>query len=198
MFNWLKSFRDDESGNMAIELVLVVPILTWVLLSTFVYFDVFRAEASTKRAALTVADMISREQNALDLNFLQGARTLLQTLTFADAEPDVRVTFYTFNRNLPDEYEVVWSRNIDMGPNLTNANLASLNAAGRLPSLGDNGRAFLVETRTNYSAPFSIGIGPFTGGPDLGDLTFDTFTIMQPRFVTQICWDQADPTPDIC
>ena len=32
-------FRNDEDGSMSVEFVLVVPILVWVFLSTYVYFE---------------------------------------------------------------------------------------------------------------------------------------------------------------
>lgn len=197
MTQLLKAFRDDEHGSMAIELVLVVPILTWVLLSTFVYFDVFRTESNTKRASLTVADMFSREQDLIDTSYMEGARKLLRTLTFAEADPDLRVTVYKYDL-ASDKYTVSWSRNIDMAPDLDNAAIAALRVKGRLPVMADGDTSILVETRTNYAAPFDTGIGPFTGGSDLGDLVFDTFTVMRPRFVSQLCWDAPDPQPDLC
>lgn len=196
-FRWVQSFRNDERGSMAIELVLVVPILTWVLLSTFVYFDVFRTESGTKRAALTVADMFSREQTLIDANYMDGARKLLRALTYGDLDPDLRVTVYTYDET-NTRYEVIWSENEGMAPNRTDDSFLTLNTQGRLPILADGGRAILVETRTNYSAPFRIGLGPFTTGTDLGNLTFDTFTVMTPRFLPQICWDRPDPQLDLC
>ena len=186
-----KKFAGDERGSMAIELVLVVPILTWVLLSTFVYFDAFRTEANAKRAAITVTDMFSREETEIDENYLDGALKLLKTLTYADSDPDLRVTVYTFSSSA-DAFQVVWSRNVGMTPNLTDANLAAFRTKGRLPVMADGDQSILVETRTEYSAPFTIGIGPFTGGTDLDDVTFETFTFVRPRFTDKLCWVGGD------
>lgn len=191
-----KDFQNDETGSMAIELVLVVPILMWVLLSTFVYFDVFRTESNAKRAALTVADMFSREKDLINDTYMQSARNLMRTLTFSDADPDLRVTLYYYDEDV-EKYKVSWSRNAGMTPNLTNTELDALQTQGKLPYLPSGFNAILVETRTNYSAPFRIGIGPFTGGTDVDDLTFETFTVMRPRFVPQVCWE-VEGGDDLC
>lgn len=191
-------FKNDERGSMAIELVMVVPIIVWVLLSTFVYFDVYRAESVSNRASLTLADMFSREKTAIDNTYLDGARELLRTLTYSDDNPDFRVTAYRFQAS-DNTYRRIWSRNRGMSPNLTNTDLAALKTAGRLPLLADGDRAILVETNIEYSAPFSIGFGPFTG-TDLDDVTFTTFTVIRPRFEPQLCWDVSatDSIPPAC
>ena len=194
----LLRFRDDQKGSMAIELVMVVPILVWALLSTFVYFDLFRTEANANRAALTIADMFSREQDAIDPVYLDGTRELLRSLTFSEDNPGFRVTVYRFDAT-NDRYDLVWSRNRGMTPDLTNDSLLTLRAEGKLPLLAEGDSAILVETLTDYSAPFSIGLGPFTG-TDLDDVTFDTFTVIRPRFTTQLCWDVSptDAIPPAC
>lgn len=194
MRNFLSRIRNDQNGSMAIELVIVVPILVWALLSTFVYFDLYRTEATSNRAALTIADMFSREQADIDPVYLDGSRELLRALTFSETDPDLRVTVYRFD-DVNDRYFRVWSRNVGMGPDLTNDDLITLRAAGRLPLLTPGDISILVETRTNYSAPFSIGLGPFTA-TDLNDVTFNTFTVIRPRFTMNLCWD-VSPTDSI-
>lgn len=186
--HFMRHFRQDETGTVAIELVLVVPMLTWALLSTLVYFDVYRAESISNRASLTLADMISREQNDVDLEYVSNMRKVLQVLTDADDNPDIRVTLYRY-RAVDDQYLVVWSENFGFAAPLTDVDLVGLR--GRLPLLADENRTILIETRTAYSAPFSTGMGPFAG-TRLDDLDFTTFTVISPRFLSTICFD---PTP---
>lgn len=183
-----RAFRDDEQGSMAIELLLVVPILLWVFLSTFVYFDVFRVETNSVRATITLAEMFSRE-DSVNNTFMNSARSVLQTLTFEENNPDFRVTVYTYNQS-EDEFQVVWSdrRGDDIAQNLTNADLADLRAEGRLPPMDNFDQNIYIETRTEYDAPFNIGLGPFTV-TNLEDLTFTSDMIIRPRGV-RLCFEQ--------
>jgi hypothetical protein len=191
MLNYLRKFRDDQNGSMSIELLLVTPILVWALLSTYVYFDLFRVESNSNRAALTIADMLSRETVDIDASYLNTTRNILRELTYEEANPDYRITVYTF-RDSDRSYRRVWSRNRGLAPNFNNTNLNELQAAGRLPALADGDRAILLQTRTEYDAPFSIGLGPFTS-TDLDDVTFQTFIVIRPR-PGQLCFLRSDGT----
>lgn len=193
--SFLKEFRDDEQGSMAIELLLVTPILVWVFLSTFVYFDVFRVETNSVRATITLAEMFSRE-DLVDGGFLNGARAALRELTFEEANPDFRVTVYRY-RASDDSFRRVWSRNRGMGSNLTNTDLAALKAAGRLPPMDEFDHNVYIETRTQYDAPFNIGLGPFVV-TNLEDLTFTSDMIIRPRS-GRLCWDRSSTgQPPLC
>lgn len=198
----LRQFIDKEEGSMSIELVLVTPVLVWALLSTFVYFDAYRAKSNNHRAALTVADMFSREQAPIDNLFLNGTRDLLEELTFASSAPTVRATVYRFEDPDSDgtgDYRVVWSQNRGMGANLTNTDLLSMQLSDRLPLLAHDDRAFLIETSTEYRKPFSIGIGPFQDS-EMDQLTLRAFLVTRPRFVDEPCFDPSLSTPsdEIC
>ncbi|WP_400086805.1 TadE/TadG family type IV pilus assembly protein [Yoonia sp. R78084] len=173
-----RQFRDDEQGSMAIELLLVVPILLWVFLSTFVYFDVYRVETNSVRATITLAEMFSRE-GSVDNNYLNNAREVLRELTFEEANPDLRVTVY--RQRADGEFRTVWSRNRGMdGGNLTNAQINAIGQSGRLPNMREFDHAIYIETRTEYDAPFNIGLGPFTV-TNLEDLTFTNDMVIRPR-----------------
>lgn len=173
-----QQFRDDEQGSMAIELLLVVPILLWVFLSTFVYFDVYRVETNSVRATITLAEMFSRE-GSVDNNYLNNAREVLRELTFEEANPDLRVTVY--RQRADGEFRTVWSRNRGMdGGNLTNAQINAIGQSGRLPNMREFDHAIYIETRTEYDAPFNIGLGPFTV-TNLEDLTFTNDMVIRPR-----------------
>lgn len=190
VFEFLGRFKDEDDGSMSIELVLVTPIIVWALLSTFVYFDVYRVEANANRASLVLAEMFSREDAPITAAYLNGAREVLRTLTYEENAPDYRVTVYRY-RSSDTSYRRVWSRNRGMGGNLTNAGLAAIK--DRLPKLNTIDHAILIETRVQYDAPFSIGLGPFTG-TNLEDLTFNTFTVIRPR-QSKLCFD-ATPGDD--
>lgn len=178
LINLAQRFREDERGSMAIELLLVVPILLWVFLSTFVYFDVYRVETNSVRATIAIAEMFSRE-GIVDNNYVDNAREVLRELTFEEANPDLRVTVY--RQRADGEFRTVWSRNRGMdGGNLTNAQINAIGQSGRLPPMREFDHAIFIETRTEYDAPFNIGLGPFVV-TNLEDLTFTNDMVIRPR-----------------
>ncbi len=183
-----KRFCEDNDGSASIELVLVTPIIAWALLSTLVYFDAFRADTRSERAGLTIADMFSREQIAVNSAYMDGAQALLRTLVESDPNPQLRVTSYTYDQPT-DTYMVRWSRHRGMTANLTNGDLALMR--DRLPILANGATSLLVETRAEYRAPFALGIAPFAN-TRLDPVEFTTFTVISPRFAPSICFD---PTP---
>ncbi|MEM9786636.1 MAG: hypothetical protein AAF801_09045 [Pseudomonadota bacterium] len=191
MLRYLRRFRDSEDGVISIELLFAVPILLWTLISTIVYFDAYHAKAVSTRAALTVADMISREEQAITPDYLTGTREVLRALSEVDNNPDFRLTVFRY-RAAQDDFRRIWSRNRGLGPNLTNTDLENLR--GRFPPMANGDRAILLETRTNYQAPMKAGImGPFPT-QELENVDFETFTIIKPRYTgDRFCWD---PTPE--
>lgn len=203
---FLRQFQMNEDGNAAVELLLVIPVLVWALLSTWVYFGAYHAESVSTRAGLTIADVISRERS-VNTEYLESMRHLLQELTDSDEDAQLRVTLYSYDAD-DDEYQVEWSEVIlsesqidtgipDDGPSLnaevTDADLAAVE--DRLPVMANLQRSLLIETRTTYTAPFSIGLGPFLE-TNIEDLEFKTFTVISPRNEITVCLDPTFSNPN--
>lgn len=184
----LRRFGRDESGTGTIELLLVVPMMTWVFMATLVYFDAYRTRAMAQRASLTIADMYSRETDYITPAYLGGTKGLLQFLMKGDT-PSYRVTAFDW-ADSQSAYRRIWSRNRGTMVNYTNATLND--QSERLPQLDNGEVAILVETEVDYSPPFAVG---------LFDFTIKTFTVTSPRFATKLCWnstpDQGEET-EIC
>ena len=191
----IRAFHDDEQGSMSIELLLVVPILVWVFLSTFVYFDVFRVETNSIRATIAIAEMFSRE-DTVDPVFMRNSRRVLRELTYEENNPDVRVTVYEYDPSITNanrRFRVVWSEGRGFGPRSTES-LRSLARDGRLPVMEAVDHAIYIETRTQYDAPFNIGLGPFTV-TNLEDRVFRQDLVVRPRG-GRLCWDPDTSVDD--
>jgi hypothetical protein len=132
---YFKAFGKDESGTISIELLIVVPMLTWALISVIVYFDAFRAQYYSERANDTIADMISREENAITAEFLEGADGILRNLTTIDSSPEFRVTIVGYTE-ADDSYRIIWSRGEGAGIDLDNV-VAPILDVSSLPQLAD-------------------------------------------------------------
>ena len=171
-------FKLEETGTAIVEMVA------------------YRAELISSKAALTIADMYSRETGYIDPTYLNGTRSLLKYLTLAENDPDYRVTVFFWD-DADSEYKVVWSRNRGGRQNFNHARLNTV--AGRLPTLSDGERAILVETWTSYQPKYGDGIGIMMG-TGLEPLEFNTFVAISPRFAPTVCWNRYpdDPTKEKC
>lgn len=187
----LRQFREDSSGWVALEFIIMIPLLFWTILAPLQYFDAFRAELISTKATLTVADMLSRETSDVDYEYLSSAKSLLQFLSNSDGESHLRVTVFAWDED-DKEYEVTWSR--QKGP-YANHSDETLNAMeNKLPILASSETAILVETWTNYEP--SIRFGPSMGvmkAAGLKPVEFSHHVVTSPRFATSVCWNN---TPD--
>ncbi|MFT6075505.1 MAG: hypothetical protein ACJAZ1_002434 [Yoonia sp.] len=184
---YFKAFGKDESGTISIELLIVVPMLTWALISVIVYFDAFRAQYYSERANDTIADMISREENAITAEFLEGADGVLRNLTTIDSSPEFRVTIVGYTE-ADDSYRIIWSRGEGAGIDLDNV-VAPILDVSSLPQLADGDHVILLTTRVDYSAPLDPGFG-FFSGTGLSARVFERTTVVAPRNVVLVCWDE--------
>ena len=184
----IAKWRADESGSVAVETILMVPLLAWAMLSTLSFFDAYRTEAISTRASLTIADMFSRETDYINNTYMDGARNLLQFLTLADDAPDLRVTVIRWDED-EDRHRRVWSRQRGGVGWLSQSQVANL--ADRLPEMTDDEVIILVQTFTDYEPIYGVGIDPYR---------ISTFTVISPRFVNgQFCWNNTGEEEDsIC
>lgn len=188
-----QAFKQDEDGVASVELILSVPILVWALLSTHVYFDAFRSESLSTRANLTIADMYSRE-GAVNQAFVNGSYSLLTALTSQRGTPSLRVSSYYFDNKGTDStdddrYHLIWSE-VRGNHYLAHTETTLTNVSNRLPVMAHDDTSLLVETHSPYSAPFSIGIGPFLP-TKLENVEFESFTPIRARFDGEICFESG-------
>lgn len=175
----LRRFARDEDGNVAVETIIIIPILFWAYLSMFAIFDVYRQYALNEKAAYTIGDMISRQTTPLDDAYLDGARAMVKYLTRSrnETEPSIRVTSIKYDAN-NDIYKRDWSHTRGDGAvALTNNDVK--NWHDRLPIMLHNERIVVVETFVDYDPPFSTG---------LNNTTIARFVFTRPRYSPQVLW----------
>jgi len=174
---YLRGFRDEDRGSIAVETIIVIPILFWGYLSMFAIFDAYRQQAINQKAAYTLGDIISRETTPIDNNYLIGAREMLAYLT-ANETTDValRVTSVTYDED-NDEYVRFWSEKKGWMPELSNEAIQALR--DDLPVMPDNETVVVVETFVNYDPPFNTG---------LQNREIHNFVFTRPRYAPQVLW----------
>ena len=173
----LRKFRNDDRGTVAIEAVIALPILFWAFLTSFVFFDAYRQSSINLKAAYMVGDMLSRETNAVDNDYLDGMKSLFDYLTKASTESRLRITVLQWDAE-DQEYTRDWSKTKGAGiSELSNADLQSMHT--KLPVMSDNERLILVETWAQYTPPFKIG---------LAERDMYNFVFTSPRFAPLLRW----------
>ena len=130
-------FGRDEKGSASIEAMIMIPMVFWVYLAMFAFFQTYQEYNANQKAAYTIGDMISRETLPLDANYLNGVQQLLDYMTRSSETASVRVTSLQYNL-AEDRFYVHWSR---------------------IPIMPDGEFIVITETWTKYDPPFNVGLG---------------------------------------
>lgn len=173
----LQSFRSEEGGSIAVETVLVFPILTWAYLATFVYFDAFRVQSTTLKANYTVSDALSRETGYITPEYLDSLYNLHEFLTSSRHDTRVRISIITYTSST-NKYTVRWSKVRGGGAEMTNADINGIK--DRLPVMPNGEIVIVVENKLIYEPAFTIGLSAFN---------FENLVVTRPRFAPQLCYN---------
>ncbi len=179
--SFLRNFRKDDQGSIAVETILIIPMLFWAYLSMFAIFDAYRQHAINTKAAYTIADVVSRETNPIDTAYLAGTREMLAYLTANDSvDVGLRVTSVRYNAN-DDIYQLDWSESDGGEPPLSNNQVKALDDS--LPILPHNERVVVVETFVDYDPPFNTG---------LQEREIHNFVFTRPRYAPRVCFESCN------
>lgn len=179
----IRSFRDQEDGLVMTEFLIMLPLLVWTFMALFVYWDAFKTINQAQKAAYSVSDLISR-QNEIDNTFIQGMQSVTNYLMSDAPAVRMRITSIEYHEE-DDEHVVLFSRSPgNKMPAMTNAMLAA--KADHIPLMADNDSVILVETSVDYQPGFDVGIP---------QQAFDYFVVTRPRYYRRVCLD-TNPCPD--
>jgi hypothetical protein len=187
-----KEFRSEQSGSLSVEAVFAFPMLLWAATGTYTFFDAYKAQNATYRANYTISDMLSRETNSIDYNYISGLYKVYRYMTNADAEDSwIRVSELVCVSDCADEANRVlafdWSRGVNGARDLTDQDFAFY--ADKIPLLAQGDRLVLIETSLRYKPPFANALVSFPAR----DLV--SHVVTRPRFAPQIVWDPSyDPS----
>lgn len=166
---------DDTSGSVAVEAVIVVPIIVWCYLAMFTIFDTYRQYTTQQKAVYTISDLISRQATPLDADFIDGLHELFEALSRSSAETGMRVTVASYDL-VDEEYDVIWSRTRGGMISLQSEDVAGW--SDRLPVMPQDDQIIIVETGAAFVPVFSVG---------LENQTIRNFVFTRPRYAKQMC-----------
>ncbi len=177
----LSLFAHDTRGYISVESIIVLPIMLWLFGIGWVYFDAFRQQSVAQKANYVIGDMMSRETDAIDTDYMASAHSLLLLLTQSTtAETDLRVAVVEYDED-SGEWDLVWSIGRGSRSGLTNADMPTYQ--GRLPSAGmDNEQLIIVETWEDYAPAFEVGLSAFE---------INSYSFTSPRYAPQIPFSES-------
>jgi len=174
----LAAFREETGGTVSVEFIVMAPIIFWAYASMFSWFDAYRQVGVHDKAAFTIADMISRETNPINDDYIDATRNLVGFLARVQDEPDIRVSVIRYVER-DDEFRLYWSEKRGSIGELRDSDVR--NWHDKLPSLVDGEHIILVETKIEYTPPFLYGL--------MRDNTVRSFVFARPRFAPKVCWE---------
>lgn len=169
--------RSDQAGSVSFETVLILPLLLWFYVGSFVFFDAFKVYNRNVKAAYTVSDMLSRQTNAINNAYLEGLTDVFDYMASQRHANWLQVAQIRWQGS-NNRYRVDWSRGTN-GTNadrIKNTNLAEIE--DRLPPLVNGERILVVRSYTNYVPAFAVGLSP--------TITMSNFVVTSPRFAPQL------------
>lgn len=171
-------FRKDDTGTVAIEGIIVLPLLFWSLLAMYAFFDAYRQAGNNIKAAYTIGDLLSRETNFINAGYLDTTYALFNLMTDSKNKAKMRISVVKWDEN-QKKYKLDWSRTRGGVTALSNNGVSALK--DQLPTMPHNERVILVETWARYHPPFKVGIE---------EQDFYNLIFTRPRFAPQLLYSE--------
>ena len=174
----LARFGRDTRGSVSIEFAFYAPLLMLLFAAIYTFFDAFRQENVSLKAAYTISDLISRETEAINDTYIDSMYEVAKLLIRSDANMGLRISVVHWDEG-DARYYVDWSEKrgaIDSA--WTDGSISSVK--DDLPSMPDQERVILVETHSDLVPAFRVG---------LPDLDIDNFVFTRPRFAPLVAFE---------
>jgi hypothetical protein len=173
----MRVFSRDLRGSMSVEAVLILPLLFWWYVASFQFFDALREKNVNMKAAYTIADMISRERNAIDSDYINGLNRVFDYLTNSNQPTWIRVSSVYWDGE-DKVYRKSWSWATKNHTKNTDAMIQA--NKDRIPVMPVGDTVILVETFSAYEPIFNVG---------LNNMWYDQFIVTRPRFASQVVFE---------
>ena len=181
---FLRRFLRDEGGSIAVEGMLVLPMLVWAYVGVFVFFDAYRAQSINIKAGYTIGDIVSRESGYVTPEYMDSLYQVQGVLTDTMEPRTLRVSVVRYDEPSRN-YVVRWSQ--ARGPGLSGLPANSVVPASmraQLPAVANDRRLIIAETTVYYEPRYDVGLNPFT---------FTDLTVTQPRAdLSRVCWNSVN------
>lgn len=180
-----RKFLAETRGAVAMEALIITPILAWAFVGSFVFFDAFRTYATSLKATYAVADVLSRELDWIYGSDIEGFAEIFQHITRNTSGSSMRVSQVAYDGT---NLSIDWSYPTGGETRLRDSDVGDI--ADQIPIMASGERVILVETFVPYRPFINVGID---------DFEFTNFTVTRPRFTGQLQFDDGtDPDCTSC
>ena len=179
----LSGFAGDEHGIASLEMMMMMPLYLFCILGTFTYWDAFDVVNRSQKAAYSVSDLLTRNQdlNGVPEAYVNGMFSTMQYMMGDTLPTNTRVTSIFFDDT--NGYRVLWSRSSTTTiPRLTTATLPTIQS--HLPIMHDGDALIVVEATVEFEPMFSLTNWAMQA-LDLDRMYHVVVT--RPRFMSKIC-----------
>ncbi len=179
-FHLPRRFRNDETGSLSIEAVFALPLLVWAIIATFVFWDAFKTLNISQKATYTVADMLSRETDPIDDDYIAAMHEMFDFLAGSAGANAIRVSVVTKITNPvtgTEQLALVWSEGADI-PAYTDLTVIE----ARLPEMALGEQLIVVESEQEWQPAFAVGLASYR---------FREVALARPRFSPQLVFDDG-------
>lgn len=181
----LRRLRDDQTGTVSVQLILIVPLFALAVGLTTTAYGYFKANSRDAKAAYAMADAISRETRNINPDFMTSLEKIHEFITDTSDGSGFRVTIVDYSP-YTKKYRIRWSKTHSDDKMTINAvKLSELTPS--LPKLAPFESIIVLETFLNHN-PFKTNVG-------LKPITFHHLAVSRPRNGPQTCWsNDKDPS----
>ena len=173
----LKRNLRDEKGSFSVEAILMFPLLVWAFIAMYVFYEGLRESNINLKATYTIGDLLSRETDVINQNYLDGMNGVYAWLSRSATPVSLRVSVVRYDA-ANDSHIMVWSRGVDQ-PNLLQQEVTD-RIAQHIPIMADADTVIVVESWTTYDPIMDIG---------LSDTDIYNLVVTAPRFSKQLLFE---------
>ena len=155
IMNRLRRFLRRDRGVISAEGIIILPILIWAFLGTFTVFEAFRQKSVSLKASYTIADMLSRQVNAVDSADIAGLNQVFDYLTYSRDPSWIRVTSVYWDAG-QSKFRRSWSNATHSHTALNDQTLQDF--VVYIPAMATGDTVLLVETYLYYRPVFDMGL----------------------------------------
>lgn len=172
LFSRLRQFFSDTRATITVEFVIILPILIWAYGGIYVFWDAYKSQNISVKAAYTISDLISRADYEITETNLSRIHQMVSFLNYDKHPVRVRISFVDMEDDGAGNPELVLEGSRVRGPDpvapfdalqeepfTRHTSIASLEPI--IPVMAINDRAIVVETELDYTPLFQFVGYPF-------------------------------------
>lgn len=178
----IRKFSRETDGLVSVEFAIYAPLLLFVFAAIVTYFDAFRQQNTNLKAAYTISDLISRETNYVNEDYIDSMHKLTQLLIRGGTSMSLRISVVRWDEG-DNRYYVDWSKVRGTGyAEWTDGTIQEIKDS--LPKMPDQERAIVVETNNQVTPVFNVG---------LNIMNIENLVFSRPRFAPQVVFVDTAP-----